>query len=447
MGAVIPFLDGLRNLVANLGTARDKAAGSFYAEPLITEQELLAAYRGAWLPRKIVDIPALDACRKWRVWQASKEQITAIEAEERRHNLRQKALQALTAARLYGGAALYIGTDDSDPMEPLNPERIGRGGLRYITVMTPRQVAPGQVDLDPASEWYGRPQSWMLTDAMGGGLNVHPSRLAIFVGAARPEGDPMAQRGWGDSVLLSCMEAIKQADGTAANVASLVYEAKVDVIRVPNLMRDIGGADYERRLQSRFTLAATMKGINGALLMDKEEDYDQKSGSFSTLPDIMDRFFQNVSGAADIPVTRLFGRSPAGLNSTGDADLRNYYDRIQAIQQLEMQPAMWRLDEAVIRSALGVRPPEVYFEWASLWQVSERERADIGKVAAETIKQLRDADVFPVEVLMQAGGNALVETGALPGLDAALAEFGYGDGSRDEEIRAAFAAQGEDPET
>ena len=99
-----------------------------------------------------------------------------------------------------------------------------------------------------------------------------------------------------------------------------------------------------------------------------------------------------------------------------------------------MRPAMWRLDEAVVRSALGARPPEVYYEWASLWQVSERERAEIGKVTADTIRQLRDADVFPVEALSRAGGNALVETGALPGLDAALADYGYVGAGGDEEI-------------
>src|SRR5690606_3312121 len=133
MGVVRFAVDSLRNLVANLGTARDKASHSYYAPPCLTDEQLENAYRDACLPRKIVDIPAQDACRKWRGWNADKEQITALEAEERRLNVRGKVLDALTKARLYGGAALYIGTGDADPSKPLRPDSVQRGGIRHLT--------------------------------------------------------------------------------------------------------------------------------------------------------------------------------------------------------------------------------------------------------------------------------------------------------------------------
>ena len=120
---VISFVsDKLQNVIAGLGTGRDKASGSRYALPTMTLDQAINAYRGSWLPRRIVDIPAFDATRKWRSWQGSKDQITAIEAEERRLNLRKKAKNAVTMARLYGSAGLYIGTGDPNPMEPLEPE-------------------------------------------------------------------------------------------------------------------------------------------------------------------------------------------------------------------------------------------------------------------------------------------------------------------------------------
>ena len=53
-----------------------------------------------------VDIPALDATRRWRAWQADKAQIEKIEAEEVRLDLRAKVKQAMTRARLFGGAAM-----------------------------------------------------------------------------------------------------------------------------------------------------------------------------------------------------------------------------------------------------------------------------------------------------------------------------------------------------
>lgn len=75
MSKIFAFVrDSLRNLVANLGTSWDKAAATFYSMPLLSDEELLNSYRGAWLPRKIVDIPAFDSVRAWRDWQAKKPQ-------------------------------------------------------------------------------------------------------------------------------------------------------------------------------------------------------------------------------------------------------------------------------------------------------------------------------------------------------------------------------------
>ena len=437
MDAVKYLGDKLQNLVANLGTDRDKASGTTYVSQVFTAQQLMTAYREAWLPRKIVDIPALDACRKWRNWQAEADQITALEEMERRHNLREKVKKALTLSRLFGRASLWIGTGDTELSLPLVPERIKREGLRYVTVLSPQELTPTELDQDPMSEYYGQPKGYRLS--RGQGIIIHPSRLVTFIGNPIPD-DFMSERpGEGDSVLQSVMEAVYRADGTDANIASLIFEAKVDVLSIPNLSKAMGDPKGPLALASRLTSAASMKGINGMMVIDSEESYQQKSASFSALPAIMDRFYQAVSGAADIPMTRLFGMSPAGMNSTGDGDLKNYYDRIQAIQELEIQPAMMILDEVVIRSALGARPEEIYYVWASLWQTDEKERAEIGKITSETLSSLANTNLINPDALAQAGANALIEQGVLPGLEAAIEEFGLEPEEDDEEDQLAAA--------
>ena len=104
--------DSLTNLVSRMGTDRDMAASSFYSMPILSDEQVINAYRGAWLPRKIVDIPAFDSVRGWRDWQADANTIEAIEAEETRLNIRGKVLEVRIKARLFGGAAIYIGTGD-----------------------------------------------------------------------------------------------------------------------------------------------------------------------------------------------------------------------------------------------------------------------------------------------------------------------------------------------
>lgn len=440
MGIVRTIKDGLVNLVANLGTNRDKAVHTQYCAPTLTASEAVNAYRSAWLPRKIVDIPALDSLRNWRGWEADETQISAIEAEEKRLNLKGKLLDCYTKARLFGGAAIYIGIGDANPMEPLNPERIQKGGIRHLNVLTRRILAAGQVERNAESPNFGLPASYQLS----GGQNVvdiHPSRLIILKGAEVPDAELAADTvGWGDSVLTAIFDAIRQADGTAANIASVVFEAKVDVISIPNFMASMQDPDFEAQMLARLQLAAMAKGINGCLILDKEETYEQKVPTLTGLTDILMNFMQIVSGAADIPVTRLLGQSPAGFSATGESDIRNYYDRIRSGQELVLGPAMEIFDECLIRSALGARPKEVFYNWNSLWQTSQKETADIGKTTADTIKTISDTGLIPEEVMTKVAVNMLAESGVAPGLEAEMADYkppAEGEGPDDEELAAA----------
>lgn len=425
-GQLLPAIraaDGFQNLVANLGTSRDKASASGYVVTELNDADLDAAYRASSVAEKIVDMPAEDSCREWRAWQAEAEQIEKLEAEEKRLGIIGKVMEARKLARLFGGAAIYIGTADSNPATPLNQERVREGGLRYLSVLTRSELTADELQLDPRQPGFGRPIMYRMTAGNEAMVAIHPSRLAVFRGKTfLGIQNRQAHSGWGDSVLTSTLEKVKHLDATVANVASLVFEAKVDVIGIKDFtmgLRD-GGAAYEQLMLRRFGLAMTGKGINGTLMLDSEEEYDQKTASFSQLPELIDRFMQVVSAAAEIPMTRLFGMSPAGMNATGENDLRNYYDQVRKEQTLEMEPAMEVLDECLIRSALGDRPKEVHFNWRSLWQISEGERAEIGTKLTTAAETAIRTEAIPAEVMGEALVNALTEVGVFPGLEAAM---------------------------
>jgi len=420
------MLDGLINLVSGLGTARDKGAMASYTLPTMTPYDAFAAYKASSLIRRVVDLPAEDACREWREWQAEATDISAVEAEESRLGIQGKVMDARRQARLFGCAALLIGDGAADTEKPLNPEAIRKGGLRYVTPLSRDDLSAGDLDRDPESASFGKPNFWRLTSGQGRMLTIHPSRLVLFHGIA-----PMAGLyyddglGWGDSVLLGMLETIRRVDEGAANVLSLVYEAKIDVIKIPDLMSNLQsrGAEYEDEVLRRLTLAATGKGINGTLMLDALEDHQQKSASFGGLPDVLDRFMQLASAASGIPMTLLFGMSPGGLNASGDVDVRGYYDRVRVQQTLYMQPAMAILDECLIRSALGDRPDDLHYTWRPLWQPTAKERADIGKISAETMKIALEMDAVSVEAAGAALVNVLTESGAFPGLEGYAADF------------------------
>ncbi len=432
---MIDVNDSLKNVVANLGTSRDKSASSELCFVEHTDQQLIEAYRGAWLPRAIVDIPAEDATRKWRQWKAEAAQISKIEKLESRLGVGRKIEAALKMARLLGGAALYISTNEKDPSKPLVPERVRE--LRGLPMLTKMNLIADPIVRDIESEYYGKPEYYKLQRRDGQPeVRIHASRLVILEGHPIPDTHHAGFRdaplqyassgAWGDSVLQSAMRAVLDHDSAVANVVSLIFEAKVDVLRFEGFSQQLE-CDKGSAATSRLSLMAAMKGINGALVMDKEDEYDSKSASFGGLNDLIERLGYIVSGAAEIPSTRLFGRSSAGLSGTGDGDERIYFDRVGHEQASKIEPAMHLLDECLINVALGSRPPEVWFEWRPLRQISEKERADIFKTTADGARAIAGAqagELMPLDALSDSLVNELIEQGVLPGLEAARDEYG-----------------------
>lgn len=407
--------DGLQSLATRLGTPYDKAATASYTMSLLDDQQLETAFRTSWVAKKLVDIPAADATRKWRKWNGPRAAQVQEYEFARRIKLQQKVYEADWKARLFGGAAILIGVDSSDWSEPLDPSSVGPGALKYLTVLTRHDLNAGVIEDDPREERFGKPRYYdiMTASAANPGLfRVHPSRLVEFVGRQLPRWNTggSGAYGWGDSVLQAAYEACRNLDSTMANIASLVFEAKTDVVHIPDLSANISDLKYEEALLRRFTTARMLKGNNGTLILDGEEKYDTKSFTFSGLDVISDRFMQIVSGAADIPLTRFLGTSPAGQNSTGESDLSNYYDMIGSRQVNTLQTAMASLDEILCRSARANWNSHDY-EWLPLWQLSEKEMAEVREYNATTVSMLSGAGLYPPQAVADLGARLFQDTG------------------------------------
>jgi phage-related protein (TIGR01555 family) len=418
--AALVMADGLRNLVSGLGGQGDKSTGATYDLRIPSRPEIDACYRGTWLGRKIHDIPALDMTREWRAWQADDDQIEAIELAEKNLQLRMKSRRALALARLYGGAALILGLP-GEANTPA-PEKIGKG-----------QLTLGDPDRDLLSDRFGGPVLFRLTaDTNDLPPDIHPSRVVAFVGNQLPDGALGANSEdwfWGDPLLAAVFTALTTHDTGIAAISALLNEAKVDIVHVPGLMDSLSSDEFEKRLIERFTIAALLKSMCNTLLLDggdgtenSGERWEQRQIRWEGLPDIQKTLFQLVSGAADIPATRLIGQAPAGLNATGDSDTRNYYDMLSSLQNSDLGPTLSPLDEYLIMSATGARDPSIFYDWRPLWQMTPTEKATRDKTVAETAKFYADMGVVPDDALAVSVQNRLIEDGVFPGLEAALEE-------------------------
>jgi phage-related protein (TIGR01555 family) len=434
MPVLARVMDGVANVFSRLGTSADRnTANGYWVQPL-GQQQLEAAYRSSWLTRKVHDLPPFEMTRARRAWQADQPKIEALEAAERKLGVWDKLYRVLTTARLHGGAALVLGVRQGFPNAPLNIEALGKESLRYIAVVSRHQLtAPWGFEQDPESDFFGQPSMWEMRGAKGNTVPIHPSRVIPFHGAPLPPaGLALSQLDsfWGDPLLVSLKSAIDNAEISQAAISTLLHELKQDVITIPGLTQSVGTEEGEALIAARVAAAARFKGLFGMLLLDGGDPEKANSGetwetrqlSFSQMPELMREFVGLVAGASDIPVTRLMGTSPGGLQSTGKGEQDDFNRMIDAKRDVELAPALDRLDEILIRSTLGSRPPEVYYEFGALEEADPKEAAEIEKMEAETVDIYTRTALIPSDALAKAAANRLNESGRWPGLDKAIEE-------------------------
>lgn len=390
--------DSLSNVVANLGTSRDKRShNSFgYGFSEANWPEMESAYTNNWIAKQVVNVPVDDGVREWRAWQC--EEAADIEAEEHRLGLKGHYKEARYWARLYGGSIVLMVTDQ--PLDkPLDINKVKKGSLKRLVVLDRWDVSPMNFNyFSPVDANYLKPESYTVT---GGATQIHWSHVVRCDGEILPRRMRAMNNGWGDSTLRRVMEDVKDAVATKGGIASMVLESNVDVITRDGLSNELASGQDSAILQ-RYGLAAQMKSIVNTLLLDGKETYERKSLAFSGLSQIMEQFMVWLSGAADIPMTRLFGRSAAGLSATGEGDLNNYYDSVRAQQESTFKQELAPLDEVMIRSALGYMPDECSYEWRPLYQESGTELAqqDLARAQAEDIR-LAQGVIKPSQVALR----------------------------------------------
>ena len=421
--------DSLVNLLAGFGVpGRDKAApgSSFWNYQPLTQFELESAYRANWMARKLIDIPAQDATRAWRAWQTDTNLIELIEEEETRLDLQVTLKNALIMARLYGGAALILGVKGAKAPTPLDFESVGKGDLEFVAAVSRWALGHGPIVTDVMDPLYGKPEYFTRNMDIGADpgqaqYKIHPSRVIMLKGMHLPDPVMMGEI-WGDPVLQNVQSAVQAATLVTQSIATLVTESKFDIIHIPDLSENIASIEYQNRLTARFMYANSVKSVINTLLLDKEEEWERINANFTQLPDVLQMYLLIASGAADIPATRMLGQSPAGLQSTGDADVRNYYDRVNSDQTNVLSPALAALDDVLIRSALGSRDPSIYYIWNPLWQMPATEKAAVAKQKADAANLDAMMGLVDLEALRIGRQNQLIEDGTYPGLEQALEE-------------------------
>jgi phage-related protein (TIGR01555 family) len=428
MGKVRQFVDGLQNLVTGLGTRADARTSRAYLAHILSPQEIEAAFEASPMLRKAIRIPASDRIRAWRNWQADEEQIKLLEAEEERHQIQAKVKQGELLRGLGGGALILVAA--GDPAMPLNVT--GKGGLVAVNAVSRWHISGHEWVDEISSPDYGTPRYWTMSTAKAAQQRIHPSRVVCFRAEPLPSiwTGSWDDRFWGRGRVPSLLEPAQNLDEALATFAAMIKDSLNVDIGIPKLLEMVATAEGEARLMRRLSLMQQGSSVIRAKVYDSGdaegkggEKIDRHQVDWTGIPDVIRVYAEALSAASDIPVTRLWGTSAKGLNATGEGDANNYDDMVVEGRDLETKPCLNQIDAALIPSALGSRPDEIWWKFGDLDVPTEKEDTDRFKVWVEAAEKVQLSGTIPDEAFAKAYQNGLSENGWMPGLDGALAQI------------------------
>ncbi len=413
-----PTLDGFYNFLSRLGLNNDNTlSDSTYVFNMVTRNRVLleGAYRGSWIVGAIVDVVAEDMTRAGvNITTGDSVDLSILEKAQTRLQIWQSIGSGLKWGRLYGGAIGVLQIKGQDLATPLDVDTIGQGQFDGIAVFDRWMVNPSFTSCIQSGPEMGLPEYYDIVSSpinsqsvefkpVVGNIRVHHSRVIRFIGIELPFFQAITEMMWGESVLERLWDRLISFDNATMSSAQLIDRANLRTIGVEGL-REIIAAGGEARagLEAMFEMIRFMQVNEGLTLLDKNDTFASTAYSFAGLSDMLLQFGQQLAGATGIPLVRLFGQSPQGMNSTGDGDIRMYYDNINAQQEARLRRPIDTLLKIMWRSVYGKPSPEdLEFDFTPLWQMSALDKATIAKTNTETILGASDAGLIPQSVAMQ----------------------------------------------
>lgn len=413
--------DSFQNFAARVGLgAGSQNDQSSYGFNLTSRNRLKleAMYRSSWVVGQVVDVVAEDMTREGVTLQGFDDPQHGEVINDALDALQiwDKLSDTIKWGRLYGGALAVMLIDGQNVSTPLNVKTIGKDQFKGLMVLDRWMVQPTLEDL--VTEYgpdYGKPKYYdVFQDAAGlCGQRIHYSRVIRIDGVNLPYWQAMTENLWGQSVIERLEDRLTVFDSATMGAGQLVYKAHLRTYKVDGL-RDIiatGGRAFEG-LVKQINHIRLWQSNEGLTLMDAKDQFETHSYTFSGLDTLLLQFGQQISGATQIPLVRLFGQSPAGLNSTGESDLSNYYDNINQQQERRLRTPLHKLLEIMSLSVLGKPLPDSFkFDFTSLWQMSEEQKSNVAEKTTNAILKAEEQGVISRHTALKELRQASSSTG------------------------------------
>jgi uncharacterized protein len=387
--------DSFQNFTAALGMGTDNllSQSTFGFNPITRVRTLLEwMHRGDWLSGVAIDLVADDMTR---AGVKIKGDIEPQDIEELQENAVSMGVwNAITDvikwSRLYGGCVGVYLVDGQNVETPFRVETVGKEQFRGVLPLDRWMIEPSLQDLiTEIGPDLGMPKYYRVTAQAPAlsGKRIHHTRCFRLEGIRLPYWQRLMENLWGISVLERLYDRIVAFNSGTQGVAQLLFKSYIRTYKIKNLREIIAaGGPALKGLTNQVSFMRQTQSNEGITLLDGEDEFEAiQNTTFAGADEAILMLGQQISGAMQIPLVRLFGQSPAGLNATGESDLRMYYDGINQRQNRDLKVPTTKIYRCIAQS-LGMKPPDGFgIEFRPLWQLTEEQKAQVATDTTTTV--------------------------------------------------------------
>lgn len=346
--------------------------------------------------RRPAEIIAKEMTRKWITLTYAgeidgSEKLGQIEKEMARLQVRDKFREAALQDGLFGRSQIYLdmGVDlgdvgDTELKELKRPlfrknGKIGRGDLKALRVVEPIWTYPNSYDaVNPLKDNFFRPDSWFVM-----GMEIHHTRLLTFVSREVPDMLKPAYAFGGLSLSQMMKPYVDNWLRTRQSVSDLIKSYSVSGLKT-NLsgMLNMGGA---QELQRRMQLFNQSRDNRGVFLLDKEtEEWFNITTPLTNLDQLQAQSQEHMSSICGVPLVKLLGITPSGLNASSDGEIRAFYDWVESQQETLFRKTLTDLINIIQLSLFGEVDENIGFKFDTLWSLDEEHQASVEQIKSST---------------------------------------------------------------
>lgn len=333
--------------------------------------------------RRVVEIWAAEATRKWITLSGDEDRIDLIEKEMKRLKVRDRFRKLAEHDGFFGRGQLFIDLGHASTSPELSKPlilkaKMGKGKLKNLKNLEPFWSYPGPYQsTNPLASDYYRPKYWQVMTSV-----VHSSRLLNVVGREMPDMLKPAYSFGGLSQSQMIKPYVDNWLRARQSVSDLLHAFSTMVLATDMSTILQGGA--AKGLLDRLELFNNSRDNRGVMAINKEtEELTNVSTPLGSVDKILAQSQEQIASVSGIPLVILLGVTPSGLNASSDGEIRTFYATIKAYQERVFRDPLTKVLELVQLNIDGEIDPDITFEFVDLWETPEAEKANIRKSDAD----------------------------------------------------------------